>query len=206
MKYTTLTLAIILSTSAFAQNAFSLNLSPTVADVSNVSVLLSYTDSGSTAGFGVPLGLSAAAGTTTVTDFSTNVGLDTLQYGFLGTYGTDGVTIGIDSAVADSVIGQTWEQIFTNPLFAEATVRSAISTNNFGIQQLFADYLTTVQVSVGGTNRDLFAGIGQEVTLVNFSTASRNGVGNLTPVPEPATMLALGAGVAGILRRRSKKA
>lgn len=204
MKYTTITLAILISTSAFAQNAFSLNLSPTVADVSNVSVLLSYTESGSTAGFAAPVGLTATAGTTTVTDFSTNVALDTLQYGFLGTYGAEGVTIGIDSAVADSVIGQTWEQIFSNPLFAEANVRNAISTNNFGLQQLFADYLTTVQVSVGGTNRDLFAGIGQEVTLVNFSTASRNGAGRLTPVPEPASMIALGAGVLAVLRRRKQ--
>ena len=207
MKYATITLAILATSSAFAQNLFSLSLSPTATDVSNFSIILSVPIPD--ANIAVPVSFpdfTAPVGSTTRFDFETDLSLDAFEYGFLGTYGTDGITIGMDSATATAVIGRTWEQVFTNATFSEANVRNAIDTDDFEAQFLFAQYLTTVQVATGGTSRDLFAGVGEQVTLVNFSTATRNGVGQLAPVPEPASMVALGAGVLAMIRRRKAKA
>ncbi len=195
---------VLVGACAFAQNLFSVSISPTNTDVSNVNALLRYQSGETSIGFAVPVAPLAAAGSTTTADFSANVELSTLTYGFLGSYGASGVTLGVDATTANALVGSSWETIFTNPLYSEANVRAALDTNNVGFTFLFADYLSTVQVTVGDTSRGLLSSLGQDVTLLNFSDATRNGSANLQSVPEPASMIALGCGLAAVLKRRKR--
>lgn len=203
----TIPLLALLSVAAIgsAQNLFNVSVTPTETAVDNLNVLFSFEQDNATIGFAVPLLQSAAPGTTTTIDFGTNVPLSSLRYGVLGTHGADGVTIGVSTSVANALVGQTWESVFTNPLFNKAAVRSALETNNVGLTLLFADYVSTLQVNVGGQSQGLLAAIGTPTALLNFSTASLNGSANLQTVPEPATMAALGMGAAAVLRRRRRK-
>ena len=187
-----------------AQNFFNISVSPTETAVDNLNVLLRLDQEGSIFGVAIPLSQSAAVGTTSNFEFGTNVPLSTLKYGVLATHGNDGVTIGVSTLVANALIGQTWESVFTNPLFSKAAVRQAVTSNNFGFNLLFADYLANLEVNVAGQNRGLLADLGSQTVLLNFSTARANGSASLQPVPEPASMTALALGAAALLRRRRK--
>lgn len=110
----------------------------------------------------------------------------------------------MNSAVAPTLLGQSWSSIITNPLFTEEAVRSALDTNNFGTQLLFAEYLSGLSFNVNGQSTSLLANLGNDVTLLNFSNASGNGSATIESVPEPMTMTLLAAGLAGLARRRRR--
>ncbi len=202
MKSIPVLFAVLAAAGASAQNLFSVSVSPTNTDVQNVTALFAYDDGESNVAFAIDLGFDAKVGTTTTQEFGTNVDPGLFSYGLLGTYGADGLTLGVDSAVAGSLIGKTWEELFTNPLFSKQSVRSAVETDNVGLTFLFADYVSKVTVSTDSGSRRLFAPIGSEITLINFSRGSNNGSGSVQAVPEPATVLAMAAGLAALGRRR----
>lgn len=204
-KLTTLLLLAALSGSALAQQTFDVSVSPSQTSVDNIGVLFSYTTGGTTVGLIAPLDLTAPVGQTTTTSFGTNVELSSLQYGILGSYGESGVTVGVDTIVAQTLVGKSWDQVFGVGLFSESTIRTALDTDNFGLQFAFADYLATLSFDVNGSSRDLYAELGSDVTLLNFSNASLNGSASVEAVPEPATILVLGMGaVAAAIRRKRK--
>lgn len=195
-----------LSANAFSQNFFSVSISPTVTDVNDVNALFKYQDGTSSVSLAFQAFDTAPVGQTTSLTIETNVPLSTLTYGLLGSYGTQGVTLGVDSTTATALVGRPWESIFTNPAFAEANVRAALDSNDVAFTFLFVDYLSTVEVATPSGTRGLLSELGQDVAILNFSDASRNGFANIQVVPEPATLAALGLGISVLLRRKRKAA
>ena len=184
-------LLVMLAGSGWAQaQSFSISVTPTVTDVNSLNAILAFGDSdpGLNAFSTGALG-DAQVGQTTAIDFGTNVAIDQLRYGFAGTYSDTGVTLAVDTIAAAGVIGREWDEVITDPMFAKSAVRDALDTNEVVFLILFADYLDTLRVDVGGTALPLFAPVGADVMLVNFSTGTLNGSGNLSVVPEPSGML-----------------
>ena len=205
MKKTLATLSLLLVVSAaFAQNSFSLSISPTATTVNNVNAVLNGTVDGSSFTGFIPLIDTAPVGTTSTFDFNTNVDPSGFRYGLFGTYGETGVTLGVNSVVAPILLGQSWSSIITNPLFTEEAVRSALDSSNFATQLLFAQYLSDLSFAVNGQSTSILANLRSDVTLLNFSNASGNGSATIESVPEPMTMTLLAAGLAGLARRRRR--
>ncbi|MFZ4508108.1 MAG: PEP-CTERM sorting domain-containing protein [Fimbriimonas sp.] len=199
-----LCLAVVAAAQASAQNSFDVSISPTNTDINNVKVVFGFNDGTDTVGFPVAVADSVVAGTTTSSSFSTNADPATFNYGVLASYGATGVSVGVRSNVASSLVGKSWESIFTNPLYSESWVRTALDTDNYASQYLFSTYLAGLEVDVAGTNTGILAPIGEEVTILNFSNASLNGSVTVESVPEPASMAALAGGCAWLLRRRKR--
>lgn len=196
-------LAIVVCSNAFAQNAFDVSITPTSTDISNVYVLFGAKPEESSLAFTGGVADSAAVGTTTTASFNTNADPAIFNYGLLATYGESGVTIGVDSAVANTLVGRSWSSIFSD--FTESSVRSSLVNNDFAGQFQFAKYVADLRFDLNGQQVDLLANVGEQVTLLNFSDASRNGGANVSAVPEPASIAALSLGALLLRRRKSAK-
>jgi hypothetical protein len=205
MKLASFFLILSISAASHAQNLFSISVTPTVTDVNKLAGLFFITTPEQGYVAAAPLGLDAKVGQTTTAEFNTNFDTNAIRYAVLGSYGISGVTLGVDKDAANELVGRGWNDVFTNPAFSEANVRTAIDTEDVLTQLLFSQYVASIRVSVNGVNRDLFTNLSSDVALVNFSIGSRNGSARITPVPEPATMAALGVGVLAMVRRRRSR-
>ena len=194
-----------MAAASHAQNLFSISVTPTVTDVNKLSGLFFITTPGQSYVATALLGLDAKVGQTTTATIDTSFDTAGIRYAILGSYGSSGVTLGVDPDAATVLVGRSWSEVFTNPSFSEANVRKAIDTEDILSQLYFTQYMASIRVSVNGANRDLFTNLSSDVALVNFSIGSRNGSARISPVPEPATMAALGVGVLAMVRRRRSR-
>ena len=204
MKSITASALLALGALSSAQSSFSVNIAPTVTDVDNVNVSFGVAVEGEITSFPVSVLNTAPVGSVSTVEFSTNVDPANFRYAIAGTYGETGVTIGVNKAVAPSIIGLTWEQVFTDTAFAKATVRESFATDNFFGKLAFSKYLTGVEVQTATGLQSLLAPIGEDVELINFSTATSNGAARLQAVPEPTTIAAVGMGLLALVRRKKR--
>lgn len=205
MKKTLASISLLLVVSAaFAQNSFTLSISPSATTVNNVTAVLNGSVDGSSFTGFIPLIDTAPVGATSTFDFTTNVDPSGFRYGLFGSYGETGVTLGVNSAVASTLLGQSWSSIITNPIFTEEAVRAALDSSDFGTQLLFSQYLSDLNFTVNGQSTSILSNLGSDVALLNFSNASGNGSATIESVPEPMTMTLLAAGLATLARRRRR--
>lgn len=204
MKSITASALVALGAVASAQTSFSINIAPTVTDVDNVNISFGVEVEGEITSFPVSVMSTAPVGSVTTVEFSTNVDPSLFSYAIVGTYGETGMTIGVNKAVASSVLGLTWEQVFTDTAFSKSSVRESFATDNFFGKLSFSQYLTGVEVQTGSGLQSLLAPIGEDVELINFSTASSNGTARLQAVPEPVSIAAVGMGLLALVRRKKR--
>ena len=204
MKSTTISAVLALGAVAGAQSSFSVNVAPTVTDVDNVNVSFGVDYEGEITSFPVSVLPTAPVGNVSTVEFSTNVDPAVFRYAIVGTYGDSGVTIGVNKAVAPSIIGLTWDQVFTDSSFSKGTVRESFATDNFFGKLSFSQYLTGVEVLTSSGLQSLLAPIGEDVELINFSSASFNGSAGVQAVPEPTSIAAVGMGLLALLRRKKR--
>jgi hypothetical protein len=206
--------ALAVSLPSFAQNTGVVSIEPTLTSMSGIGVFIK---GGSEPGDSVlaPTTLSVAAGDRLEFNYFYADTSVAPQYSFLGVYGDSGVVVAVDSSIAASLVGRTWESIFTSPSFSEATVFSTLASfanadpadDDFQGVLALGTYLGGLSVDVNGAPRELFAPLGTESVLLNFSQAVVNGRAILQPVPEPSTwMLAALGGIAimSVVRRRRR--
>jgi hypothetical protein len=180
------------------------NIAPTVTDVDNVDVSFGVDIEGETTSLPVSVLSTAPVGTTSTVEVSTIVDPSLFRYALVGTYGEAGVTLGVNKSVASSIIGLTCEEVFTDMSFSKATVRESFASDNFFGKLEFSKYLTGVEIQTSSGLQSLLALIGEEVELINFSSASFNGSAGLQAVPEPTTIATVGMGLLALVRRKKR--
>jgi hypothetical protein len=187
---------------------YRVRLSPTLTDITDVAIFNRSTSVFSP-GLSPAIGSVRAGETLDLSWRYGGAGTD-IEYGFLGAYGTDGVCVTVDNQIADALLGRSWESIFTSSQFSERAVRAALTSfqdsnpdndayqfiNDLGV------YLDGLQVNVNGETRGLFAPITRGSTILNFSSAYKNGSAGIVVVPAPSAAIAFAVGAITMRRRR----
>jgi hypothetical protein len=124
--------------------------------------------------------------------FTADLSFQPIVWGTIGWIGENRVSVGVLTSLGDGISGQPWETVF--PGFSEAAIAAAVLANDYAtLGNFFATF--------SGTFSTPYAN-GASARLVNFSVGTLTG--NVTLVPEPATLAMLGIGVAALLRRRRR--
>lgn len=130
------------------------------------------------------------------------------RYTLIGTYGGGaGIVLGLNPEAAANAIGTEFSTLF--PGVNEASLVSSVQSSHRVLNGSgsFADLLNLgTAKNFLENNRSMFAQGLTGGSLVAFSTGQDVGtlVATPTAVPEPASMIALGAGAAALMRRRRR--
>lgn len=129
----------------------------------------------------------------------------TYRYTLLSTYvnaldGHTGVVIGLNPEATTLALGNSFESVFgTNESTIVDAIKGVYSGNLF--TQIAS--MSTLQSFANSNLSKLPLGL-TGGSLVAFSSGTLAGTVTAAPVPEPASIIALGAGAAALLRRRRR--
>jgi hypothetical protein len=117
----------------------------------------------------------------------------------------DGVTVMTSSEFSGE--GLQWEEFFSG-VGEEDVLNALISVRDANGDQAMVDAGLNTISQWFQSNKNMFPRMNERATFFNFSQGTNVGTGFWTqqPVPEPATLLAVGAGTALLLARRRRRA